>query len=619
MKRCSALVIFTFLTLITNAQDVNTSVDCDINTGIIYPLWNDYWELNVQHGYGPNPCFFIDSLHTPFIEDPGFLDAMALLKPRSIRVSIGSFVYLPRLDYASEDTAILKHLPTEFYRGGNSLSEADDPENYYFEYLDSQLDALDSIDAEIFFNIDYMPFTLASNQIPHYYFSCLIPFLQLDNTIRTVPPDNNEVYARVVKNVIRHTKGLFKGNKDYGITYYEIWNEPDHPHNIFFPTFWRGSEYELYDMYEAIINEIENDLALSNTIKIGCCSFAILDKAERTFTENFLIKVRNNNTRLDFLSVHPYASAPHSSLDTSKLSYAQQLIDDYAQGAELINAEWGILDNNALSFVNTLEHEISNLKDVSIMLDRNVTFAHYVNLVEYYTDGMPNLGVCFSDPIRPKVNAVARANINKLLEAPNRLKVEGDRKEYVIAGKSSDNKKVVVSIAAAKPANNQTNTLNIEIQNIPFSGNYSVRVFELSETDFDNEEYFKIKEEFIDSTENLTITMHYNEDQNSGRLYTIILEDITISPVSDIDLLKEKIRLYPNPSSNTLVVESIQLDKKLSLAEISIFTPFGKQLYYYKAQAKEKVALDISNLLGGIYFVKVRTMENDYFLKLIKN
>lgn len=616
MKRSYFTFVFNFFLLTTNAQTFNISVNADSIVGEIIPLWNDYWELNVQHGYGPHTWFFPNTPHTPFIEDTGFVDAMKLLKPRSFKVSIGTFVYLPHVNYASNDTTILKSLPTEFYRGGNTLAEADDPNNYYFDYLDSQLNALDSIDVEPFLNIDYMPFTLASNQVPKYHVGFPIPFAQLDNEIRTVPPKNNEVYARVVKNVIRHTKGLFKGSKDYGIKYYEIWNEPDHPTTIL-PTFWRGTEFQLYDMYAAIVDEVNNDVEIKNRIKIGCCSFAILNEAQVTFAENFLVEIKNNDTRLDFLSVHPYSSDPFLSLDTAKLTRAQIGIDLYVPNAELINAEWGILNSNSISFTNTLEHDLINFRDVSLMLDRNVKYAHYVSLVEYETSNSnPNLGVCTNNPIQPKITAVARANINKLLETPHRLKVTGDLNEHLLAGKNADETKIVTTIAAIKPINDQTHTIHLKFENLPFPNDYQVTIYELSETDYENGDYFKIKDSFTDSLDQLVVTLDYDSDQNSGRLYTIILHDNFISSTEKFSD-QEKIRLYPNPTTGQITLTSASDQSRFE--EIVISSINGTIINRIRFHNAETAVIDVSHLSRGLYFIQIKTKVGVTPLRFLKN
>lgn len=67
--------------------------------------------------------------HTLYIDDPGFLPDMAQLKPRSIRISTGRYDDPGTAADYSTDTAVLRNLPSEFYRGPNTLAGADDPAN----------------------------------------------------------------------------------------------------------------------------------------------------------------------------------------------------------------------------------------------------------------------------------------------------------------------------------------------------------------------------------------------------------------------------------------------------------------------------------------------------------
>ena len=611
MKEITTILFALFLSTSVFSQ---TTFDIRVNAseqmGKIAPLWNDYWELNVQHGYGLNPFWFPNSPHTPFIQDTGFLPSMAFLQPRSIKASVAAFIALPHLDYASSDTAVLKVLPTEFYRGGNSLAEADQPGNYYFGYLDSLLNALEAIGVEVFLNFDYMPFTLASNKIPHYYASPLINSAwQYDNEIRTVPPANNAVYARVVRNTVRHVRGLFKGNKNYGIRYIEIWNEPDHQTlTNLLPNFWGGDAHQLYEMYRAIVQEIENDAPLKDVIKIGCCSFAMANASEIQFADNFLLEISNNNTRLDFLSVHPYSADAFRSLDTSKLTLAQNRIDGYAPGAELVNAEWGILNANSLSFTETLEHDLINFKDVQLMLDRQVKFAHYVGLVEFgVSNAQPNLGVCRSNPIAPKITAVARANMNKLLETPNRLQAMSPNGGVAIAGINEEASKIVVAIPAVKPDSGQTNTVNLVVENIPWSTTYSATIFELSESDYDNSDYFKIINHSAGLQGDYAISLSYNRDQNSGRLYTLVLEK-DISAVSLPAGKAAQLQIYPNPA-----VERVVFDVENwpgGLLHFALMDAQGRMVRQLNSTSLP-LTLERGQLPAGVYFFRMADLSGD--------
>ncbi len=504
-------------------------VDASNQIGAITPLWNDYWELNVQHGYGPNPLIYRIT-HTPLMEDPGFLSTMALLRPRSVRISVGAFVTLPHTDYKATDPGVLRGLPTEFYRGENTLAAADDPANYNFDYLDAQLDAVTASGAEVFLNFDYMPFTLAANQTPHYHENDLTDLTTIglfDNEVRTALPADNAVYARVIKNVILHTKGLFKGTKHYPITYYEIANEPDRQTwTDAIPNFWGGDEEDLFAMYAAIAVEINSDARIKNDVKLGCCSFAVMDPPQIEFTEEFLDRIAQNRTRLDFLSIHPYSSNGNGSLDAKKIELAMAHIERYAPGAELVNSEWGILDARETTFTETLEHELRNFRDVVFMLDRAVKFAHYVRLVESHDSGnKPALGVCTVNPVAPKIAAAARANMNKLRDTPVRLAAESSGDAYVLAGVDEGKDKIVVVVAALRNHGPAPSEVTINVSSLPWADTpYSAILFELSASDFDAGNFFKAVKSASGLQGDFHYQVQYNADQNSGRLYTLVLE-----------------------------------------------------------------------------------------------
>ena len=62
----------------------------------------------------------------------------------------------------------------------------------------------------------------------------------------------------MVRNAIRHVRGLFAGTTDYGINYIEIGNEPDLAGGSGTPInyFWTGTRSQWIAMYNAIAAEI---------------------------------------------------------------------------------------------------------------------------------------------------------------------------------------------------------------------------------------------------------------------------------------------------------------------------------------------------------------------------
>ncbi len=82
--------------------------------------------------------------------------------------------------------------------------------------------------------------------------------------------------------------------------------------------------------------------------------------------------------------------------------------------------------------------------------------------------------------------------------------------------------------------------------------------------------------------------------------------------VDEVDI-KNKIRIFPNPTSNFVNIESEQI----VIESIQLFDIEGR---YIKTNLKmlNKNILDLSNLSKGIYILKVKTMEGIKNIKIIK-
>mgnify|MGYP000120423439 CR=1 FL=1 len=180
--------------------NIDVTVDASQEIGEIEPLWGDHWEYHLLYGYGGNPS--LTGPHIQYITDPNFSFEMDRLKPRTIRHSIGAFTNPSTEDYYSTDIEILKNLPPEFYRGPNTLAGADDLNNYHFEYLDSLITVFETIGAEPFLVLDYMPFTLSSDQTAEY--NPLGHLFSWDNSIRNSPPSDYAVFGRVMYQTIKY-------------------------------------------------------------------------------------------------------------------------------------------------------------------------------------------------------------------------------------------------------------------------------------------------------------------------------------------------------------------------------------------------------------------------------
>ena len=80
--------------------------------------------------------------------------------------------------------------------------------------------------------------------------------------------------------------------------------------------------------------------------------------------------------------------------------------------------------------------------------------------------------------------------------------------------------------------------------------------------------------------------------------------------IDDID--HTPIKIYPNPASNVLNIDIENIEEY----SISIISSYGQIVGQYKTTQNQ---INISNLVSGIYFVKLSSHEKEYIQKLIIN
>ena len=85
---------------------------------------------------------------------------------------------------------------------------------------------------------------------------------------RTAPPKDFAKWARVCEHIIRHYNEGWANGFSYGITYWEVWNEPD----CYYPDFsyncmWTGTPEQYYALYETTAKHLKK--CFGDTIKIG--------------------------------------------------------------------------------------------------------------------------------------------------------------------------------------------------------------------------------------------------------------------------------------------------------------------------------------------------------------
>lgn len=597
------------LNLLYAQETITINVDPSTSNGPIIPIWRDHYENHLMHGYGGNPTWL--GPHTSMVTDPNFATEMEQLKPRFIRVSIGRADNPPDTSYYSNYTSVLKNLPYEFYKGDNNLTEANNLNNYDFSYIDSMISLVQSIGAEPFITMDYMQFTLSSDTIPDYNpLMGLIYNLAYDNSIRNAPPSNNAVYGRVMYQLIKHCYHSF------GVRYFEHWNEPDQS-IIMSKFFWSGTEVELYDAYQAIANEVSADISLASHVKLGGCSFAFYS-SNHFIPLYFLQAVQTNATKFDFLSFHPYSDTQFKGgYDSSKVMIAKNWRDTYTPNAELINAEWGRIDQNTDTW-GSLDYGLNKIEHTLDMLNRNVSMSFEVCLfdTETATDNYTYLGMYRVGPIVPKPAAYVFYNMNKMNDALNRLALTINPGRYALAGKTDLNDKVVIAFPAPNPVSGN-NTVYLNLTSLPWAtSTFYVNRFELTDQSYQLGVINNLTHFSIQNGSSFSDTVIYASDNNNGRF---IIWELSTHPLSGIESEPEKNEfvIYPNPTVHNINIQFKEIPKKEYT--ITIFDGIGNQVYFEKV-SKFKKNHNINNeLIKGFYFISIAQNGKTYSSKILIN
>ena len=201
------------------------------------------------------------------------------------------------------------------------------------------------------------------------------PFFRLGQTIEhgpkkygALPPKDFSKWARVCEHVIRHynegwgwatdtayTTANIAWSNQFGIAYWEIWNEPDldlsdDPQNLpKGPRCWGGTVTNFFRFYEIAAKHLKGAFP---DIRIGgpasCGDFK--------WSERFLAYCRDNRVPLDFFSWHTYDTTVENL--AARCRTARGLLDKYGFAkTESILDEWNFVKGWTDDWVYTLEVE----------------------------------------------------------------------------------------------------------------------------------------------------------------------------------------------------------------------------------------------------------------------
>lgn len=161
----------------------------------------------------------------------------------------------------------------------NMKDDPADPENYFFAATDHLFETCKASGTQIMYRL--------GTSIEH----------TRDRHFNTLVPQDFEKYAEVLAGIIRHYNHGWANGYHWGITYWEVWNEPDLGDRL-----WDGTLDEYYRFYCVVAKRLKSEFP---EIKIGGPGFCNLKEHRCT---DFLTVCRENDAPIDFLSWHCYTS-----------------------------------------------------------------------------------------------------------------------------------------------------------------------------------------------------------------------------------------------------------------------------------------------------------------------
>ncbi len=149
----------------------------------------------------------------------------------------------------------------------------------------------------------------------------------------TYPPKDYLKWAKICEHIIRHYNEKWADGFEYGIEYWEIWNEPDCRNANGSNPCWQGTDEEFYEFFTVAFKHLKKCFPL---LKIG--GPAMCGPCDAMWDE-LLPYLKEYDAYLDFYSFHGYFPEPHCFTD-GVLKFEEMLKNYGMPRGELILNEW---------------------------------------------------------------------------------------------------------------------------------------------------------------------------------------------------------------------------------------------------------------------------------------
>ncbi|MCQ2430676.1 MAG: hypothetical protein MJ192_10140 [Clostridia bacterium] len=193
----------------------------------------------------------------------------------------------------------------------------------------------------------------------------------------TLPPKDFRKWAVICEHIIRHYNEGWADGYRLGMTYWEIWNEPDlDPDDSPNKRTWGGTKAQFFDLYEITAKHLK---ACFPALRIGGPAIC----GNEAWAEDFLREMKRRDVPIDFFSWHIYTTQPAQM--AAQAGRIRALLDKYGyEAAESILNEWNYVRGWTQDYVYSLE-TIHGMKGAAFLMACISTAASSpIDMLMYY-------------------------------------------------------------------------------------------------------------------------------------------------------------------------------------------------------------------------------------------
>ena len=501
----------------------------------------------------------------------------------------------------------IKHIRTHDYHGGadyfyysnfwnkdgagnfidiNTNFDPANPADYYWGDTDTKLESIIENNFSAYFRI--------GASYPNSNF-ILQPMIPPSNS--SASPLNFSKFAQLSANTVNHYNNNWDNGFEYGVQYWEIWNEPG-------GLFWDGNPFQFYLMYKEISSAIKSE---NPNIKIGAPGAVPTTTLgiNTEYREGFIEFCNAENLALDFYSWHVYglknpyglnqiSSEIRTILDDNNFTETESHISE-------INAE---LDDNLHNLIVSSKGAAYYL---SLMLTAQESDIDMFLLYPAVGLIKPNINIpgytWTKSAYAMKAFEIMNDSTPVIVQSTGNEVVENDLNDttlnfMVFAAKDTLNSKLFMLVSNFASTNSN---YQIELSNLPWYSEYETKITKNVITNTDN---------FTESI--LTLPVGVNNfnifDMESPSVLFLRMEPIIVSNI--INGKNAEVNIYPNPTTGIIIVDGSYMDN------IEVLNVYGQTVKIILPK-NQKCKVDISNQAKGTYFIKVRTSCEIVVKKLV--